>query len=114
MDSGLVLFLLIAGHFIADYPLQIESIALGKNRNIDPARFGVNWQYWLGSHAFTHGAFVAVITGNPYLGIAETVMHSLIDFGKCEGNFNIHVDQVLHIVCKLLWFLIFAQGAQHV
>ena len=110
MSEFMILFLLIAGHFIADYPLQTEAIALGKNRNIDPNRFGVNWQYWLLSHAFLHGTFVAIITGEVWLGIAETIAHSLIDFGKCENKYNIHVDQMLHIICKQIWFIALVYG----
>lgn len=98
-----LVFLLISCHFIADYPLQTEAIALGKNRNIDPNKFGVNWQYWLTSHAFTHGALVTLVTGNVLIGIAETISHWLIDFGKCEHKYGIHIDQALHIICKIIW-----------
>jgi hypothetical protein len=36
--------------------------------------------------------------------MAETVLHWLIDFGKCEKWYSIHVDQGLHLLCKALWF----------
>lgn len=56
--------LLVLAHLVADYVFQTDSIALGKNNTIDPAKFGVNWYYWMGSHAATHSLFVYVLTMN--------------------------------------------------
>jgi hypothetical protein len=36
--------------------------------------------------------------------LAETVVHWLIDLGKCEKWYGIHTDQALHVACKLLWW----------
>ena len=105
------LFLLLAGHALADFAFQGEAMALGKNRN-PPATggpregkedTGVPWPYWMGAHALIHGGLVAVITGSVWLGIAETVVHFGIDFAKCEGWTNIHSDQALHVLCKVVW-----------
>lgn len=98
---------LILAHFVCDYPLQGDNLAQGKNPNLDPKRYGVNWQYWLAAHAATHGMAVSLLTGKPILGAIETILHSLIDFGKCEGKFGLHVDQALHFLCKAgYWFAI--------
>jgi hypothetical protein len=35
--------------------------------------------------------------------MGETVAHFLIDAGKCENLYNIHVDQALHALCKIAW-----------
>lgn len=103
MIETLSLFIcLVAAHFAADYPLQTEAIALGKNRNIDPARFGVPWFYWLTSHAVAHAIGVGVVTGSVLMGLVEFVAHWLIDFGKCERWYGIHTDQGLHVLTKLL------------
>lgn len=32
--------LLVLGHLVADYVFQTDSIALGKNNTLDPAKFG--------------------------------------------------------------------------
>ena len=48
-----LLLMLIGSHFICDYVLQTDAIATGKNRLIDPAKFGVNWYYWMTSPPFT-------------------------------------------------------------
>ena len=98
--------LLLGGHFLADYVLQTDTIATGKNKNIDPSKFGVDWWYWLTAHSVTHGAFVYMITGSVWLGLAETALHWLIDYGKCQKWYGLHVDQTLHIICKGLWAVI--------
>ena len=98
-----VVFLLFASHFLFDYPLQGDAVARGKNRNADPALFGVPWPYWLTAHASCHALGVAVVTGSVALGLCELAAHWAIDFLKCEKRINIHVDQALHLVCKLTW-----------
>lgn len=105
MDYSLILFLLITGHFLADYPLQGDFLARGKNRTAPIP--GVPFWQCLGAHAFIHGGIVALITGNVWLGIAEVICHAVIDNAKCVGNISFNEDQVLHLICKLLWFSIF-------
>ena len=97
---------LVALHLIADYPLQPEAIALGMNRLLDKARFGVNWWYWMAAHAATHGFAVAVATGSVWLGVAECLAHFAIDSGKCAKKYGLHIDQMLHVLCKIVWVLI--------
>ena len=63
MIAAFALFLtLIAGHLIADYPLQGDTIAKWKNRTIDPALYGVPWFYWMASHAATHAMAVGLLS----------------------------------------------------
>lgn len=107
MTLLMVCFLLLAAHAVCDYPLQGEAVAINKNRNAKTElQKHVPWYYWLASHALMHGGAVALITGSAGLGLAETVAHFLIDFGKCEGKYSIHVDQYLHIACKIAWLTI--------
>lgn len=96
-----VLFWLLVGHFVADYPLQTDFVAKHKSRRNSLA--AVPWYYVLTGHAATHAAAVALATGLPTLGAVEFVAHWLIDWGKCEGRTGIHADQALHVACKLLW-----------
>lgn len=93
---------LIGGHLVADYTLQGDAIATGKNRNIDPVKFGVPWFYWMASHAATHAMFVGYVTCSFQAALCEFFAHFLIDFGKCEKKYGIHVDQLLHVICKLI------------
>ena len=101
VDQPLDLFiLLILGHFLADYPLQGDKMAVekcpGKGITLD-------WRWWLTAHAATHGFVVALLTGIPLLGVAEMVAHSFIDFGKCRLGYKLIVDQALHWACKFIW-----------
>lgn len=100
--------ILVAGHLIADYPLQGDAIARGKNRTIDPALFGVPWFYWMASHAATHAFAVGLATQSVVAGAFEFVAHFAIDHGKCSKLYGIHTDQILHIACKVLIVLAIA------
>ncbi len=111
--------LLCIGHFVADYPLQSEFIAKGKNRfrpvdlaTVPPGQVPQTiWPWVLTAHAATHGAAVFIITQSVPLAVAETVSHWLIDYGKCANRYGIHTDQLLHIACKYLWATILAWPA---
>lgn len=102
--TGIEMFaLLVVGHFIADYPLQGEFLAKGKNRTAPIP--GIPFWHPLTAHAVIHGGFVGVITGSPVLGALETVIHWLTDDAKCKGRISYNTDQAIHIGCKLAWVL---------
>jgi len=100
-------FQLLIGHALADYPLQGEAMAKGKNRNNPPHGVPAGqkpvkvWFHYLTAHALIHSGAVLLVTGNYYLALAELVLHWIIDFAKCENWTNPHVDQLLHIGCKV-------------
>jgi hypothetical protein len=72
----------------------------------------VPWYYWLTAHALLHGTAVGVIfrwmgfdwTVVAALATAETAIHWCTDFGKCEKRYSLHVDQAIHIACKIAWW----------
>ena len=106
-----LLFLLLLGHAFADFVFQTDAMAKGKNRHNKTtpppgAVYQPSWYYWLTSHAFIHGGMVYFITGMFFLGLAELVCHWIIDFFKCENKYGIHVDQALHLTCKIIWLLV--------
>ncbi len=103
-----MLGLMIGAHALADYPLQGDFLARAKNRKspID----GVPWYQALAAHAAIHALFVGVITGSIYLAAAEFVAHCVIDDFKCQGRISFNSDQALHIICKVVWVLIFFVG----
>lgn len=111
-------FVLALGHFVADYPLQSDFIAKGKNpfREIDPSTIPPGqkpqlvWPWVLTAHAATHAAAVYLITGSHFLAAVELVAHWAIDYGKCANRYGIHVDQGLHMACKLLWAVMLVAG----
>jgi hypothetical protein len=121
MHYAEMLFLLIAAHALCDYPLQGDFIAKHKARHIFKQIWSNGesetvlmrnpmWMHCLGAHSLIHGGAVFLITGSLILGVCEVVMHALIDFAKCEGLFGIHMDQSLHILCKLFWVFILMVG----
>lgn len=101
-DFGTILFYLIVGHALADYPLQGDFLATAKNRNTTFGMQGL-WVHALFSHSMIHAGFVALITGQVWIGLLEAVAHALTDFLKCEGRLSFHTDQAAHIACKFVW-----------
>ena len=98
------LFGLLVGHAVADFGLQSEW--MGKHKSPHESLPYVPWYYVLGAHGVIHGGAVYLVTGSVVFGVAETVLHSVIDLGKCRGYYGIHVDQGFHLVCKLLWWVL--------
>ena len=101
------LFLLIFGHALADFVLQPDAMGYGKNRNDkihdkEHSLFPV-WWYWLTAHSLVHGGVVYLITGSLILGVIESVVHWVTDFAKCEGWIGMHLDQAIHIGCKVVY-----------
>lgn len=108
----IVLFYLIAGHFLCDFPLQGDTMAREKSRHsLTDLQREVPWFYWMTAHAFIHGCAVAIVTGSVTLGLFEAFWHWLIDFLKGEALIGIHIDQIGHILCKAVWFGLFLTGA---
>ena len=101
LGSGPELFALLAmGHFLGDFGLQNDRMAVEKCPGRDVT---LAWQWWLTAHAAIHGFLVAVITGLPLLGLAEWLAHALIDIGKCRFKYSLLCDQLLHVSTKILW-----------
>lgn len=100
--------LLVVGHALADYPLQGEFLALGKNHKKPYP--GIPFYHPLLAHSIIHGGFVGIITGSLLLGILEMLIHTYIDYLKCDGKISIHTDQALHIACKVLWVILLIIG----
>ncbi len=92
-SAATLFFAFCIGHALADFPLQGEFLARGKNRHLPspiladggnpPKRV---WIYCLTAHSLIHGGFVWLITGNVVLGLAEFVLHWIIDALKSESG----------------------------
>ena len=82
-----LLILLLLGHFVADFPLQGDKMAVEKCPGKDVT---LNWRWWLTAHAATHGLAVALLTGVAVLGLAEMVLHAIIDW--CKGRFRFSLN----------------------
>lgn len=104
MESTLNLALmLLAAHWVADYPLQGDFLANAKQKG--PLRL-----YHLIAHAGIHGGAVALVTGSVWLGLLEWVLHTAIDEAKVKGKTSFALDQSLHILCKLVYVSLFVLG----
>lgn len=99
MDYYYIAFLLLAGHWLADYPLQGDFLVRAK-------QCGPHRIYHLIAHAGIHGGMVALITGSAALGAAELIVHAIIDEAKTKGFIGFYVDQILHIASKIAWISI--------
>lgn len=91
------LALMIAGHFVADYPLQGDFLARAKSEG--PLRV---WHLF--GHSAIHGGVVFFATGSLLLCVLETLAHMLIDENKVHGRISFATDQALHLACKFAWF----------
>ncbi len=84
-----LLFALVIGHAVCDFPLQGEFLAAGKNRNVkmpDPEGEpfpGNLWAYCLSAHSLVHAGMVWLVTGSALFGLIEFACHWAIDYGKC-------------------------------
>ncbi len=106
-----ILFWLLVGHAVADFALQSDWMARYKCRHNKEAavlssRPELIWIHVLTAHSLIHGGAVMLVTGSIWFGLAETVAHWGIDFAKGEEWIGFHTDQMLHIGCKILWFLL--------
>lgn len=93
--------LMLFAHALADYPLQGDFLAKGKNHTAPIP--GIPWQHPLAAHSAIHAGFVGVITGSIWLACAEFVIHAATDHAKCAGRINYHTDQAIHVGCKAVW-----------
>jgi len=107
-------FQFLVGHALGDYVFQRDIMATSKSRHAAIYKTAgpgfPRWYYWLLAHALVHGGAVLIISGSALLGIVETVLHTLIDYSKCEHKIGINTDQALHVLCKLGYVTVIHQG----
>ena len=96
------LVILMAGHFLADFPLQPEHMLRDKKRAFQTALGTLT----LVAHAFIHffvALFILVVLGAQEAFLAAVLIgatHFLIDAGKVRGLYGVMADQILH------WFVL--------
>lgn len=104
-----ILWMLI-GHAVADYPLQGDWLAKAKNRTLDLIPGESIWFGALCFHAAIHAGAVKLATGSWTLALCEFFAHSLIDDAKCRGKLSYGNDQMLHVICKMIWWAALLSG----
>ncbi len=95
-------------HALADFPLQGDFLANQKARSQADSRSV--WIVALTAHSVIHAGGVWLVSGSLAFGMAELVLHALIDLGKGEKRFGFVADQLLHLGCKLVYALLIAYG----
>ena len=91
-------------HALADYPLQGDFLASQKARSQADSR--EVWIVALTAHSIIHAGGVWLVSGSLAFGMAELVLHALIDLGKGEKKFGLITDQLLHLACKLVFTIL--------
>lgn len=130
MDIWHLFLVLIAGHYLADFPLQPPFVAEKKGL-VFKESIGF---HCLTSHAAVHGLVAAALAAACgvdrwfALGVIAVLVHWVIDFGKSSqflddrfphttgarkgpqrfGLYGINVDQSLHILTALILAGVFA------
>ena len=113
--SGALLFALVIGHMLGDFPLQGQFLALGKVRSYwttakaPPAGRGM-WLYCLTAHSLIQAGIVWCITDHVGLALAELVLHWITDHGKGEGRIGFAIDQAAHLLAKVVFAVLFYLG----
>lgn len=105
-----MLALMLAGHALADYPLQGDWLSKAKNHKLSLVPGETIWPMALISHAAIHAAVVYLITGYWLVAVLELFFHTVIDYMKCDGHLTYNQDQALHVLCKVMWILILPIG----
>lgn len=98
----IILFWMLVGHAICDYPLQGAGLAAAKRAHLPDGMNGY-WVWGLTLHALIHSASVALVTGSYGLAAGEFVSHWLTDRAKTVGLIGMKTDQAIHVACKIIW-----------
>lgn len=106
-DAATLLGLLVAGHALADYPLQGDFLAKAKSRLVP----GVPWYQAMSAHCSIHAGFVLALTNSPALAVAEFIIHFVADDAKCKGRISYNMDQAIHVGCKVAWVVLTVGGS---
>lgn len=100
-------FKLIMMHALTDWALQTEFIARTKGRHTIPDYLDKDhlpmWPYTLTAHALVNALGVYIVTNRWEFGVLELIVHWVVDFLKCEKLLNLHGDQLLHILSKIIY-----------
>lgn len=91
------LLLLCLAHSITDVTIQWKRMEEMKSKCV----------YWMMNHAIINAIGVYVVTSSLSAMIAELVLHPVIDYGKINGLYNVHVDQFLHLLTKIGYVCVF-------
>lgn len=110
MDLATMFFWLVVAHAICDYPLQGDFLAKAKADGCA----GAPWWLFLWTHAAIQagGTAAAMMLARQAdgvavaFGVAEFVLHGIIDTVKVRTRNSLASDQAAHIACKAVYVAI--------
>ena len=91
---------------VTDLAIQTEVMAFAKGDTKPTVVQDPPWYYFMGAHSMVNGCGVWLVTGNVYFGVAESVLHFVIDHLKCSHIISSRVDLTLHIGCRVIYAVI--------
>lgn len=97
----MLLFWLLVGHALCDYPLQGDFLARAKNHRAPLP--GVPWYQCLIAHSLIQAGMVTFVTHSQLFGIAEFALHFVTDWMKSDGWIDYNQDQAIHVLCKIAY-----------
>lgn len=111
MNLAYNLTVLLFLHALADFALQSDAMAKGKNRHIKTTpppgqKYMPCWHWWLSAHAAIHGGLIIVTLGVWWLGLIEFCAHFIIDFLKCDNVTNPNQDQACHLSLRIIYSIV--------
>ena len=111
MDFGYILIVMLFLHALADFALQSDAMAKGKNRHIKGSappgqKLMPCWYWWLSAHALIQGGLIIVTFGVWWLGLIEIISHFIIDFLKCDNVTNPNQDQACHLSLRIIYAIV--------
>lgn len=86
--------MLIGFHYLGDYGLQSNYVAVNKNKDI----------HVMIAHCAIQALGVLLATNRWEFAAGEFFAHMALDYFKCRGVIGINLDQLGHIVCKFIWW----------
>ena len=102
-------FYLLAAHALTDYVLQPEYMARLKRPQGGTAeersKYGP-WWWWMLAHSLINGLGVSLALSSVAAGIYETCVHFWIDRSKTTGILTTNMDQLGHLLSKVLWLIV--------
>lgn len=102
-EPAQVFLLLLAAHWVADYPLQGDFLSRAKSEG--PLR-----HYHLLAHSGIHAGAVLLVTASLPLALIEWLVHAIIDEAKVRGRTTFAQDQIAHLTCKVAYVTAIAGG----
>ena len=92
---------------VTDVALQTEWMSYGKCCTSPVVVTEIPWYFPMGAHSMVNGCGVWLVTGNAYLGLAESILHFIIDYCKCKFIIGVNLDILFHIICRVIYAVIF-------